>query len=129
MVIDRFIMNRYLWSVHMVDKDDPILVDRTGTKTVATTDPDNMRVNLSSELGGEFLMTVFIHELGHCALHSYGLLERIHKMVKREYWIDMEEFICNILADYGMRIYKTAFDTFGYDAWKSIPEMFDKLAI
>lgn len=72
-------------------------------------------------------MTVFIHELGHCALYSYGFLDYIHRMVLPEYWIDMEEFICNFLADYGLGIFKIAFKTMGYEAWKEIPKAFEQL--
>lgn len=124
--IDHFTMNGDLWRVRFVDADDYMLVDRTGTLTVATTDPDTLTVNLSKELQGDFLMTVFIHELGHCALWSFGFLTQIRRMVKPEYRIDMEEFICNFLADYGMKIFKIAYKSMGYAAWKKIPEAFEK---
>lgn len=71
-------------------------------------------------------MTVFIHELGHCALWSFGFLDYIRYMVYPEYQIEMEEFICNFLADFGMRIFRVAFKTMGYDAWKVIPQAFEQ---
>lgn len=124
--LDRFSMNGDIWKVIFVDERNPMLVDRTRKLTVATTDPKTRTVYISNKLSGNFLMTVFIHELGHCALCSYGFLEKIHRMVLPEYWIDMEEFICNFLADYGHDIYKTAFRVLGYDAWKLIPIEFEK---
>lgn len=126
MVTDRFYMNGYLWKIRFVERDDPSLVDRTNTLTVATTDPVTLTVNLSEELTGDFLMTVFIHELGHCALVSFGFLDRIRKWTRPEHWVDMEEFICNFLADYGLRIFRTAYKKMGYEAWKVIPEEFEK---
>lgn len=119
-------MNGYLWNVRFVGPNDPMLVDRTGVLTVATTDPSNLTIYISTILKGDFLMTVFIHELGHCALYSFGLLRKIHEMVYPEYWIDMEEFICNFLADYGLRVFKIAYKTMGYDAWKVIPAEFER---
>ncbi len=126
MLIDRFTMNGYLWKVQFVDPNDSMLVDRTNRLTVATTDPSTHTVYLSNQLNGDFLMTVFIHELGHCALYCFDLLDRIHRMVYPEYWIEMEEFICNFLADYGLKMFKIAYKTLGYDAWKVIPSEFEK---
>lgn len=126
MTADRFTMNGYLWKVRFVDQNSPELVDRTGRLRVATTNPANRTISLSVALTGDFLMTVLIHELGHCALWSFGLLEQIHRMVYPEYWVEMEEFICNFLADYGLRVFKIAFKTMGYDAWKIIPEAFER---
>lgn len=126
MMLDRFVMNGYLWTVQFVQNNDQRLMDRTGKMTVATTDPESLSVYLSEELTGDFLMTVFIHELAHCALWSFGLLSTIHQMTKSEYWIDIEEFICNFLADYGLKIFKIGYKTMGYDAWKNIPKEFER---
>lgn len=120
-------MNGHSWKVRFVSPNDPMLVDRTNSLSVATTDVKNKIVRLSSSLSGDFLMTVFIHELGHCALYSFGLLDRIHRMTYPEYWVDMEEFICNVLADYGLKIFKIAYKTMGYEAWKVIPGEFEKI--
>lgn len=126
MYADRFAMGGYLWRIQFVESSSPMLVDRTGKLTVATTDPSTLTIFLSEELSGDFLMTVFIHELGHCALYSFGFLGMIHQWCKREYWIDMEEFICNFLADYGLKIFRTAYKTMGYEAWKLIPKELEK---
>lgn len=126
MILDAFKMNDDTWNVSIVKADDPKLVDRTNVLTVATTDPETMTVYLSERLRGDFLMRVFIHELGHCALYSFGLMEQIRIMVKPEYWIKMEEFICNFLADFGFRIFRIAFSTMGYEAWRMIPQEFKK---
>ena len=126
MITDHFTMNGYFWRVRFVDHKSSMLVDRTNTLTIATTDPHTKTVYLNNQLQGDWLMTVFIHELGHCALYSYGFLDYIHSMVEPEYWIDMEEFICNFLADFGLKIFKIAFKTLGYDAWKLIPQAFEQ---
>ena len=126
MITDRFTMNGYLWRIRFVEPNDQRLVDRTNTLTVATTNPKSLTVCLSTALRGDFLMTVFIHELGHCALYSFDLLDKIRRMVYPEYWIEMEEFICNFLADFGTQIFRTAYRSMGYDAWKLIPQAFEK---
>lgn len=124
---DRFSMNGYSWKIKFVKGHNPMLVDRTGKLTVATTDPESTTVYLSESLSGDFLMTVFIHELGHCALYSFGILKEIHRMVYPKYWVDMEELICNFLADFGLRIFRIAFSKMGYDAWRMIPSELEKM--
>lgn len=119
-------MNGDSWKIRFVRRDDPRLVDRTGTLSVATTDPETFTICLSEELTGDFLITVLIHELGHCALYSFGLLTRIQRMVKPRYRVEMEEFICNFLADFGFQIFQIAFGKMGYDAWKLIPQALEQ---
>lgn len=125
--MNSFSMNGYFWNVQFVEANSPMLMDRTGKRAFATTDPRSHKVYLSNVLHGDFLMKVLIHELGHCALVSYDLLDDIHRMVKPEYWIEAEEWACNLLADYGFKIFSIAFDILGYDAWKMIPEHFNRV--
>lgn len=72
-----------------------------------------MTISIASNLHGELLNRVFIHELGHCVMFSYGLLPELHRMIKKRYWVDAEEFVCNILADYGQFVICTARDVLG----------------
>ena len=104
-----------------------MLYDRTGKLTVATTDPIAHVVYLSNQLRGQFLMRVFIHELGHCVMVSYNLIDQIRKMVKPEYQIEIEEWICNFIVDYGMIIFSIAYSKMGYKAWKVVPPELEKL--
>lgn len=124
--MDSFYMNGDLWHVKIVDPYSPKLVDRTGGLKVATTDPNLLCVHLSSALKGDFFNTVLIHELGHCAMVSFNLLDYIHEHVPPEYWIDMEEFICNFIADYGLKIFRTAYQLFGDDALRIVPQQIEK---
>ena len=119
-------MNGLLWNVRKIDPHNPKLVDRTGILTVAVTDPLSRTVYLSKSLRGEFLNTVFIHELGHCALVSFGLLEYIHERVDPRYWVDVEEFMCNFIADYGLKIFRTAYFILGDKALEIVPKEIEK---
>lgn len=122
-----FVMNGYEWHILRVDPNDPRLVDRTRNVRLATTDPNDLCVYLSNELSGEMLTRVLIHELGHCAIFSYGLEREIHRFVKRRYWVEAEESICNFLADYGRIIFNRAAEVLGRDAWRVVPLEFDRL--
>lgn len=112
-MIDEFYMNGLRWRVKFTYPTDPVLVDRTGTLTIGVTDSATMTIYLSNELYGEKLNRVFIHELGHAALFSFGLINKLHRMVKRRFWIEAEEWACNFIADYGGMIFSVARDVLG----------------
>lgn len=120
-------MNGYSWRVRFVNRDDPMLVDRTGQLTVGTTDPSTLRVYISRDLGGSMLTRVLIHELGHCAIFSFGLLDDIHRMVHPRYWVEAEEWVCNFIADYGMKIFSVAYDILGDRAIDVVPYEVERL--
>lgn len=119
--MDSFYMNGDLWHVKIVNPYSPKLVDRTGELKVATTDPISMTVYLSNRLEGDFFNTVLVHELGHCAMISFNLIDYIRSRVQPEYWIEVEEFMCNFIADYGLKIFRTAYYLFGDEAMKLVP--------
>ena len=106
-------MNGDLWRVQFVSSQDDVLIDRTGKRTLAVSDYSTMTISIANNLHGELLNRVFIHELGHCVMFSYGLLSELHRMVKKRYWVDAEEFVCNVLADYGHFVIRTARDVLG----------------
>ena len=90
-----------------------MLVDRIGTLTVATTDPSTLTIYISNAIHGSFLTRVVIHELGHCAIYSFNLLDDIHRMVYPDMWVEAEEWVCNFIADYGLAIFNSAYDILG----------------
>lgn len=126
-MMDRFIVNGYLWKVRFVNPNDYVLIDRTFVKTVGVTDPDTMTIYLSDNLRREFLNRVLIHELGHCIMVSYGLVEEIHRMCKKRYWVDMEEFCANLLADYGRQVFGIAYSILGNEAIRIVPYQMERL--
>lgn len=122
-----FIMNGYFWRVQTVPPDSPMLVDRTGTVTVATTDPDTQCVYLSDRLEGSFLKRVLLHELGHVVMLSYGLILSIRANLPERLWIPAEEWCCNLIADYGEEIFAKAYSILGQDAWNLVPNEIAKI--
>lgn len=125
--MNRFTMNGYSWVVKRVSSQSPMLVDRTGKSTLATTDFSSLTVYISNSIRDSFFTHVLIHELGHCALFSYGLIDDIHKVVQPQYWIEAEEWVCNFIADYGLQIFETAYDIAGNDAWLMVPRELDRM--
>lgn len=120
-MIDEFYMNGFHWNVRWANPTDPILIDRTLSKTVAVTDPETMTIYLSNKLRGEFLTRVVLHELSHAMMYSYHYLDEIHRYCKKRYWIEMEELIANLIADRAYEIFQRAYDVVGDDAIRFVP--------
>lgn len=89
-----------IWTIKTVAPNNSNLVDRTGNITVATTDPTNKVIFVSSAITGGMLYKVLLHEIMHAIMVSYGLLNDISRMVKPECQIEMEEWLCNVIAEY-----------------------------
>ena len=116
-----FTVNGDDWRVSRVAWDDPVLVDRTGSLCIATTDPKTMTVYIADWLEGSLLARVLIHEMAHATMWSNGLIPKLRSMVKPEQWIEAEEWICNLIADYGLNIYNDASKVLSGKAIDCIP--------
>ena len=103
-----FGLNGRLWHVVRVGPDSPALVDRTGKRTVATTDDASGIICLSDQISGDALARVAAHEVAHAAMCSFGLDRELAEMVRPEMRIRAEEWCCNLVADYGAGILSTA---------------------
>lgn len=122
-----FEMNGDRWTIIFVDPTNGMLVDRTKNLTVATTDPSTRTVYVSNELSGPFLTRVIVHELGHCAMISYGLLDDVHRVVKRRYWVQAEEWVCNFLMDYGLMVFSIASEIIGVDVVTFVSKLMNQI--
>lgn len=126
-MIDSFYMNGDRWLVRFVNPQNRILVDRTGNLTVGVTSPSDRTVYLSNALRGNFLTRVTLHELAHAMMISYGYLEQIHLYCKKQYWINMEELIANLISDRAYEIFERAYDIVGDDAIRFVPYGMERL--
>lgn len=48
-------------------------------------------------------------------------------MVRPEYWIEAEEWVCNFIADYGMMIFESLYQVLGDDALRYLPYELSRL--
>lgn len=101
-----FVMNGYVWNILYVPTDSKELINDKGQYTLACTDPETRLIFINKELTGDMYVRVLLHELAHCALFSFDLVNDIHAYVKPEYWEQAEEWVCNFLANYGPIIYE-----------------------
>ena len=120
-MLREFYMNGLKWSVRFTSPNNPVLVDRTNSMTVAVTDPTTMTIYIANNLRGEFLTRVTLHELSHAMMYSYGYLDEIHRYCKHRYWIPMEELIANLIAERAHEIFDRAYEIVGDEAIRFVP--------
>lgn len=126
-MLTEFYMNGLLWRVRFVRPSDPILIDRTNSMTCGVTDPATMTIYLADNLRGSFLQKVLLHELSHAVMVSYQIVDEIHRMCRKRYWIEMEEFCANLIANYGMEIFGIAYSVLGDEAIRIVPYQMERL--
>lgn len=90
-----FYMNGYPWNVYKVPANSPELTRSDGSVTVGMCDGARNCIFLCDKLRGQFLRKVFIHEVCHSAVFSYGL----------ELDVMQEEFLCDFVSTYGDEIF------------------------
>lgn len=124
--MERFCLNGIPWTVCYVPYDSSYLVDRTGNLRLATTDIRLHTIYLNEGLSGNLLMKVTFHEIGHAVMTSFGLIEELHRLVKPEHWIEAEEWVCNLLADYAEVVVRTGYTVTGYEAINRVVDAFNR---
>lgn len=91
-----FEINGIDWEIEWCEPTDDNLRRSDGSLTVGVTDNRTKCIYLSDQLSGAFLRKVFIHEVCHCAIFSYGIYIDI----------EQEEFLCDFIATYGDEIFE-----------------------
>lgn len=99
---DTFTINGIEWDIQFCKPNSDDLRRSDGSLTVGVTDFSTKCVYLSDALRGAFLRKVFIHELSHCAVMSYGYTMNL----------EQEEFLCDFIASYGDEIFNIVDDLF-----------------
>lgn len=98
----KFYMNGIGWNVYKVHANSYELTRSDGSVTVGMCDGKKCAIFLCENLRGAFLRKVFIHEVCHSAIFSYGL----------ELDMEQEEFLCDFVASYGDEIFEVVDNMF-----------------
>lgn len=97
-----FTINNRIWHVVFVNANSDLLRRSNGTITVGVADGETSCIYLSNLLRGPFLRKVYIHEVCHAAVFSYGIMLSV----------EQEEFLCDFIATYGDEIFSIVDDLF-----------------
>lgn len=86
------------WTVVRVRASSPALIDRTGKRALATTDPRTRTICVSESVEGGRLAHVMAHEATHACMVSYGMLDEVAAFSRDR--VAAEEWACNLMADH-----------------------------
>lgn len=95
-------LNGVPWHVQRVGRDSPALLDRTGRRALATTDPRSRLICVADGLSPDRLAHVMAHEVTHACMVSYGMLDEVREFSRDH--VMAEEWACNLVADHGAEI-------------------------
>lgn len=91
-------MNGRKWKTRAVRRNSAQLRRSDGTATIGMCDDNTSTIYYASDLSGTQLQKVIIHEITHACMFSYGIILDA----------EAEEIFCELLANYGTEIIKTA---------------------
>lgn len=105
-----------LWMVERVPPSSPLLVDRTGTHTLATTDPVTRTISISNAIIPPMLDMVLMHELSHAAMSVYGYDAILGKHLDDTDKIPVEEWAVGFMEKHGIEVALAASSVLGRPA-------------
>ena len=107
-----FTVNGELWRVVRVSPSDPRLIDRTGERRIATTNPLRREVCVSDELEPPMLDKVVLHEVAHAVTIGYGLLGPLRALERPDRWM-VEEWAAGLMENHAIEAVKAASEALG----------------
>lgn len=96
-----------------MDPDDTRLMDRTGVRRLATADPSTNTISISRLVRPPLLDRVIVHEVAHAVTMSYGLLESLHSMIPYSSWVQVEEWVAELIEKHGIETVAMASESLG----------------
>lgn len=80
---------------------------------LATTDPITKTIHVSEAVKPPMLDKVMLHEAAHAVTMSYGILDALHAAIPERYWVDAEEWACQLVENFGMEAASAASEALG----------------
>lgn len=102
-----------VWRVVRVTPGDPLLVDRTGTSTIATTDPLRKVIRISTSVPLSMFDRVYLHEVAHAIMDETGVTELLSAVSDRDRRILLEETLAWFLETHAIEAIDAASRSLG----------------
>ena len=83
--------------------DDPLLVDRIGTRTIATTDPTSRTIRISSLVMPPMFDQVYLHEAAHAMMEEAGVNDLLQLTDERNH-VMAEETLAWFLESHAIEV-------------------------
>lgn len=103
-----FMLNGEPWHVLRVGRESPALIDRTGGRKLATTNPARRIICIADDVRMPLLGNVALHEAAHAVMWSYGLDSQLASLTRPETRVEAEEWACGFMADHASEVVSAA---------------------
>lgn len=107
------VIRGHVWRVVRVIPGDPLLVDRTGTSTIATTDPLRKVIRISTSVPLSMFDRVYLHEVAHAIMDETGVTELLSAVSDRDRRILFEETLAWFLETHAIEAIDAASRSLG----------------
>lgn len=92
---------------------DPLLIDRTGTSTIATTDPLRKVIQISTSVPLSMFDRVYLHEVAHAIMDETGVTKLLSAVSDRDRRILLEETLAWFLETHAIEAIDAASRSLG----------------
>ena len=93
-----------MWRVVRVLPDDPLLIDRTNTPRIATTDPHTKTIRISSVVVPPLFDMVYLHEAAHASMSESGVSELLEQLPDERQQVLAEELLAWFLEHHAIEV-------------------------
>jgi hypothetical protein len=94
----------HVWRVVRVSPDDSLLVDRTGTHTIATADPTSKVIRISTSVPLSMLDRVLMHEAAHAMMEEAGVNDLLSRLPDERQQVLAEELLAWFLETHAIEV-------------------------
>lgn len=102
-----------VWRVVRVSPGDPFLIDRTGSRRIATADISTRTIRISEDVEPPLLDRVVIHEISHAIMHEHGIDGLLAYAVDGRSRILAEELMAWFMESHAMQAIAAASSVLG----------------
>ena len=107
------VIGGHVWGVDRVSPGNPFLMDRTGTRRIATTDPVSKVIRISDAVMPPLYDKVLLHEAAHAAMVESGLTDLLTAATEDRGQVFMEELLAWFMEEHGIKIIQAVINSLG----------------
>jgi hypothetical protein len=107
------ILRGHVWRVARVSPDSPFLIDRTGERRIATTDPRTRVIRISESVPIPMFDQVYLHETAHAIMVEAGVTELLEQLPDDRQQVLTEELLAWFLEHHAIEAIDAASSSLG----------------
>lgn len=94
----------HVWRVVRVSPDDPLLMDRTGIRRIATADPTSKVICISWDVMPPLFDQVYLHEATHAIMEEAGVNDLLSRLPDERQQVMTEELLAWFLEHHAIEV-------------------------